>query len=290
MTAVTVVVSFKDNAGTLQDCVRSVLAQTHRDWKLILLDDGSTDGGAALLDDLADPRVQLLRHADNLGTPVRLNELTDLVDTPFLARMDGDDLMHPLRLARSLEVLASRPEVSLVAGHAVSIDLAGRPTGIRRSAVDPSIRDHFRHAPFVHATVTGRTEWFRTHRYDPSYRRCQDQELWVRTLRDRTVVTVDEVLLYLRESGTVSALKYASSMSGTRRVLRQHGPAVIGKRATAVLTGQTFAKEAAYRIAERLHAVDGLVERRGASLDAVELARHEAEIERIRSLRLPGDE
>ena len=288
MTAVTVVVSFKDDATTLLDMVRSVLAQTHDDWRLVLLDDGSTDGGADLLAGLTDPRVRLVRHPDNLGTPVRLNELTDLVDTPFLARMDGDDLMHPERLARSLEVLTARPDLAFVAGHAVSVDRDSRPTGLRRSAAAPSVPDHFRHAPFVHATVTARTAWFREHRYDPTFRRCQDQELWVRTIGSRTHVTLDEVLLYLREGGTVPASKYASSMRGTRRVLRRHGPALLGRLGTARFTARTVVSETAYRAADAVGAVDRLVARRASGLPAEELRRHEAEIERIRSVRLPG--
>ena len=288
MTQVTVVVSFKDNAATLPDTVRSVLAQTHEDWLLLLLDDGSTDGGADLVAGISDPRVRLLRRRDNLGTPVRLNELTDLVVTPFLARMDADDLMHPERLARSLQVLTSRPDVSFVAGHAVSIDRAGCPSGLRSSAVAPTVREHFHHAPFVHATVTGRTDWFRHHRYDPAYRRCQDQELWVRTIGQRNHVTLDAVLLYLREAGTVPASKYATSMRGTRRVLRQHGPGSIGTTATVALLAQTAVKEMTYRAAEAAGAVDRLVGRRAGGLAEVELRAHEAEIERIRSVRLPG--
>jgi glycosyltransferase involved in cell wall biosynthesis len=288
VTAVTVVVSFKDNASTLLDMVRSVVAQTHADWRLVLLDDGSTDGGADLLSGLADPRVRLVRHAENLGTPVRLNELTDLVDTPFLARMDGDDLMHPERLARSLEALTARPDLSFVAGHAVSIDRDSRPTGLRRSAATPSLPDHFRHAPFVHGTVTARTEWFREHRYDPTFRRCQDQELWVRTIGSRSHVTLDEVLLYLREGGTVPAAKYATSMRGSRRVLRSHGPEVLGRLGTARFAARTLVHEGAYRAADRVGAVDLLVARRATGLGTDERRRHEAEIERIRSVRLPG--
>ena len=288
MTAVTVVVSFKDNATTLLDMVRSVVAQTHDDWRLVLLDDGSTDGGADLLAAVTDPRVRLVRHTENLGTPVRLNELTDLVDTPFLARMDGDDLMHPERLARSLEVLTARPDLSFVAGHAVSVDRDTRPTGLRRSAVDPSVPDHFRHAPFVHGTVTARTAWFREHRYDPAFRRCQDQELWVRTIGSRSHLTLDAVLLYLREAGTVPAAKYATSMRGTRRVLRMHGPSLLGRLGTARFTARTVVSEAAYRVADGVGAVDRLVARRATGLGAQELRGHEAEIERIRSVRLPG--
>jgi glycosyltransferase involved in cell wall biosynthesis len=284
---VTVVVAFKDNARTILDCVRSVVAQSIGDWRLVLLDDGSVDGGADLVAAVRDPRITLVRGRENLGPPVRLNELTELVDTPFLARMDGDDLMHPRRLERSLDALATDPGLSFVCGHAVSIDAAGVPSGLRRSASNPSTRDHFVHAPFVHATVTGRTEWFRLHPYDPAFRRCQDQELWVRTLGDRRVRTLEAPLLYLREAGTVPARKYAASMAGTRRVVSTHRER-LGRRSALALSGLTRVKEAAYRVAEPLGAVDALVARRARPLAPDELRRHAEVVAGIRGVALPG--
>ena len=162
---------------------------------LVLLDDGSSDGGADLVAGITDPRVRLIRHEANLGTPVRLNQLTHLVDTPYLARMDGDDLMHPERLARSLEVLHDRPDVSFVAGHAVSIDRSSRPaassvhgrTDRGRPLPPRTVRPWHGHGPH---------RWFRDH---PTTRRSGGARTrscgcgrW-----QRTTVTLDAVLLYL---------------------------------------------------------------------------------------------
>ncbi len=281
-------VSFKDNAATLEDCVRSVLAQTVTDWQLLLVDDGSTDGGGDLVAALDDPRVTVVRHRENRGTPLRLNEISRLVTTPFLARMDGDDIMHPRRLELSLAALTDGRGADLVAGHAVSIGADGEPTGLRPSADTTDALAHLRHSPLVHATVTGRTRWFTEHAYDESFRRCQDQELWVRTLGDRRTVVLDEVLLYLRETGTVPAAKYARSMAGTRAVVRRHGPALVGRGGAARMAGLTVAKQLAYRAAEPLGLVDRIVGRRAGSLGADALRAHTEVLEAIRSVRLPG--
>lgn len=288
MAEVTVAVSFKDNAATLADCVRSVFAQTVTDWRLLLVDDGSSDGGGDLAAALDDPRVTVVRHPENRGTPVRLNEISCLVSTPFLARMDGDDVMHPRRLEHSLAALTDGRGVDLVAGHAISIDAHGQPTGRRPSVDTTDALAHLRYAPLVHATVTGRTRWFTDHPYDESFRRCQDQELWVRTLGDRRTVVLDEVLLYLREAGTVPAAKYARSMAGTRAVVRRHGPALVGRPGTARMAGLTLGKELAYRVAEPLGLVDRIVGRRAGSLDAAALRGHTEVLEAIRRVRLPG--
>ncbi|QIM21556.1 glycosyltransferase family 2 protein [Phycicoccus sp. HDW14] len=286
MAEVTVAISFCDNAGTLLDCVRSVYAQTVTDWRLLLVDDGSVDGGGDLVAALDDPRVELFRHRENRGTPVRLNEISQRVSTPLLARMDGDDLMHPRRLELSLAALAEGAD--LVAGAAVSVDGDTRPSGLRPSVATSDPLAHLRHAPLVHASVTGRTQWFLEHPYDASLRRCQDQELWVRTLGDRDTVVLDDVVLYLREAGTVPAAKYARSMAGTRAVVRRHGPVLVGRGRAARMSALTVAKEVAYRVAEPLGLVDRLVGRRSATLGPADLVAHAEVLEAIRSVRLPG--
>jgi hypothetical protein len=287
MTDITAVVSFYNNADTISDCVRSVFAQTLRDWRLILLDDGSSDGGFDRVSSISDPRVTVLRQSSNLGTPVRLNQLTDLVTTPYLARMDGDDLMYPTRLERAVDALEGDTALSLVHGPAVSIDLHNEPRGWRLPA-DDSVQGHFRCAPYIHSSVTARTEWWRIHPYDPQYRRCQDQELWVRTLDDRKSCELEGVQVYLREAGTVPASKYATSMRGTRRVVRQHGRQRLGVAGAAQTMALTIAKQGAYWAAERFGAVDNLVGRRSVGLSAGEMAEHRRTLGAIRATAVPG--
>lgn len=288
MTAVTVVISFHNSRSTILDAVRSVFAQTHEDWRLILLDDGSNDGAVTMVRRIEDPRVSVVRHEKNLGTPARLNELTGMVSTPYLARMDADDLMHPDRLELSVRKLAASPSASFVCGPAISIDAASNAVGLRPSYLDASVAAHFMRSPFVHGSVTGRTDWFVRHPYTESYRRCQDQELWIRTLEDRVVLGIEEPLLYLREAGTVSADKYATSMQASRRLLREHGRVRLGFAQANSLVALMFAKESAYRVADLLHSTDRIVRQRATPLSGAQAALHAHTIGEIRATRIPG--
>lgn len=285
---VTVGMPFFNNAQTILMAVRSVLAQSYENWRLVLLDDGSTDGSLDLVSQIADRRVTVLSDGSNRGLASRLNQLTELADSPVLARMDADDLMHPRRLELEVAALMGDARTDLVCSGAVSIDDLDRPTGYRESLSSPTAVDHFRRSPYIHPTVLGRTEWFRTHPYDPGYRRCQDQELWVRTLGERVVVTLDEPLLYLREAGTVPAAKYATSMAGTRRVLRAHGRRTLGGASAGRLLAATYLKQAAYAAAEMTHQTDRLVRSRSRHLSAREQQRHEEVIAGIRGTPMPG--
>jgi hypothetical protein len=152
----------------------------------------------------------------------------------------------------------------------------------------PTVEQHFAYAPIVHATVTARTEWLAQNRYDASYRRCQDQELWVRTLGARQTRHLEAPLLYLREAGTVGASKYGTSMAGTRRVLRQHGPARIGRVATERLMAVSFAKQATYAVCDRLGMIDRVVAGRSEQLTPDEARHHAGVIASIRATALPG--
>ena len=102
---VTIGIPFLNARRTLADAVRSVFAQTHGDWELLLVDDGSTDGSSDVVRQLLDPRVRLLADGVTLGLCARLNQIAAAARGAYLARMDADDLMHPERIARQLEHL-----------------------------------------------------------------------------------------------------------------------------------------------------------------------------------------
>lgn len=284
---VTVGLPFFNNAGTILDAVRSVFAQHHQDWTLLLVDDGSTDGSVGLLRQISDSRVRILSDGRNLGLATRLNQIAATAESPLLARMDADDLMHPARMQRQLAAFDDR-SLDLVFSAAVAIDADGEPTGYRRSLPEPTVLDHFRRSPYIHPTLLGRTTWFRSHPYDATFRRCQDQELWVRTIDDRAVEVIDSPLLYLREAGTVSATKYASSMNGTRAVLRLHGRERLGAGRARRIMASSFAKQIAYAAAERVRQTDRIVRSRSESLSASARADHTGVISHILGTPLPG--
>lgn len=94
----------------------SLCAQTFRAWELVLVDDGSTEAESiAAVDRLAaDPRVRLVRFAENRGLPVALNTGFRACRAAWIARMDADDLMLPHRLARQWDHLQAHPEIDLL--------------------------------------------------------------------------------------------------------------------------------------------------------------------------------
>ncbi len=116
--------------ATVGAAVASVLAQTAPDLRVLVIDDGSTDGTAAIVRAIAarDARVVCVRQA-NGGIVAALNAGIALARAPFVARLDADDLSAPDRHARQLAHFAANPGCVAVSGAHHEIDAAGRPTG-----------------------------------------------------------------------------------------------------------------------------------------------------------------
>jgi len=97
----------------LRQAVDSVLAQTYRDFRFLIIDDGSTDDSAAYLAQLREPRITIVRQG-NIGLGATLNRSLDLCDTPLYARMDADDIALPGRLSAQVAFLEQNPSIVLV--------------------------------------------------------------------------------------------------------------------------------------------------------------------------------
>ena len=119
--AVSVVINFLDEARFLQEAIDSVFAQTHADWELLLVDDGSTDGSVRIARGVAEQnpgRVRYLEHPDhaNLGTSAARNLGVRHARGEFIAFLDGDDVWLPRKVDRQLALMRSHPDVGMVYG------------------------------------------------------------------------------------------------------------------------------------------------------------------------------
>lgn len=111
---VSVLLPARNAESTLREAVESVLSQTCRDFELVLIDDGSTDGTLAIMEAFArrDSRVRVITHA-NMGMGASLNHAMAATDAEWVARMDADDVMMPTRLERQLAFVAAHPGIGV---------------------------------------------------------------------------------------------------------------------------------------------------------------------------------
>jgi len=110
---VSVVLPAYNAEAYLPEAVASILGQTYADFELIALDDGSTDGTAAWLDSVRDPRVRVL-HQQNIGLALTLNKGIGLARGAYIARQDADDISRPERLAKQVAYMDAHPACGLL--------------------------------------------------------------------------------------------------------------------------------------------------------------------------------
>jgi glycosyltransferase involved in cell wall biosynthesis len=231
---VAVVIPVFNHAAFVGDAIRSLLGQTHPPDRIIVIDDGSTDGSleAASAAGGGDPRLTLLSQA-NAGAHETLNRAIGLVaDADFLGILNSDDLYEPERIESCLRCLERNPNAAVVATRLRMVDATGTPlpeedprTRWLRSvwqARPPTLPGWLGIANFTKTTsnLFGRAEYFRAHPFR-DYRYVHDYYFALAAaLADRLVV-LDEELLRYRVHGA-NTIKSGPPEKLPREVLRMN--------------------------------------------------------------------
>lgn len=190
----------------LEHSVRSILAQTFENWKLLIIDDGSTDDSVKSLSGTIDKRIEIISEVENLGLSLRLNQAVEMCRSKYFGRMDHDDICHPTRFAKQIDFLEKHPDVDLLATKCLTIDDSWTILG--ELPFNVLHRDICRY-PWIgfylpHPTWIGRSTWFKKHPYKyPAPYRCEDQELLLRTFETSNFHTLPEHLLAYRLSDRI---------------------------------------------------------------------------------------
>ena len=127
---VDVVIPVYNAARTLESALASIQAQTVRNIRIIIVNDGSTDGSRALAERMAaaDSRIVVLNQ-DNRGIVDALNAGLAVATADIIGRHDGDDLALPDRFEKQLKWLRDNPGDNAISGAFIRMDENGRHFG-----------------------------------------------------------------------------------------------------------------------------------------------------------------
>jgi len=132
-----VVIPLYNKQGQIARTLESVLAQTVRDIEVVVVDDGSTDGGPAVAAACGDPRVRLHRQA-NAGVSAARNQGVALARCPLVAFVDADDAWYPDHLERLWRLRLVYPAAVAWAANYEIVEAGGRRTpGVRPETGPP---------------------------------------------------------------------------------------------------------------------------------------------------------
>lgn len=214
---VTIGICFYNAESTLLDSVRSVFAQTHEKWELILIDDGSTDKSLELAKSINDPRVTVYSDGENRKLAGRLNQMVSLANYDFIARMDADDMMTPNRIEILLGILCADDSYDLASCGTYSIKNNGSFNGYRGKAEKNYTFEGLlnKSQGFLHAGLVARKSWYERNRYNELLPLGQDTDLWLRSAKagDFRAISIKEPLYMYREEGNVTARKLLMAYS-----------------------------------------------------------------------------
>lgn len=137
-----VVIPVFNGARTVESAVASIQAQTLRDIRIIVVNDGSTDATQAIMERMAaaDDRIVLLNRP-NGGIVDALNAGLAVCTADLIARHDADDLALPDRFERQSDWLRDHPACCAVSGTVIHIDEAGRELGPQSAPMSPDLAD-----------------------------------------------------------------------------------------------------------------------------------------------------
>ncbi|MCC0096535.1 glycosyltransferase [Streptomyces flavotricini] len=110
----------------MQDAVRSVLAQTDRDFRLVVIDDGKEPDVPGWFEALGDERVHYTRNEQNLGITKNFQKCVRLSEADYVVIMGCDDLLHPHYLETVRALIADNPGIGMVQPGVEVIDGTGQ--------------------------------------------------------------------------------------------------------------------------------------------------------------------
>ena len=222
-------------AATLDTAVRSILNQTFSKWELLLVDDGSTDETLCAARASRDPRIRVFADGLHQGLVARLNQAIGLSRGKYFARMDGDDVSYPERLALQVRYLEEHAEIDLLGGRMLVFGRGGQVLGAQenRTTHEDICRRPWAGLRLAHPTWIGRMEWFRKHLYRSNAVRCEDQDLLLRTYQNSRFAALSEIVVGYREE----ELSLRKNVAGRRSFVRSVVRKAIPKRQYAIAAG-----------------------------------------------------
>jgi glycosyltransferase involved in cell wall biosynthesis len=216
--AVSVIIPTYNCARYLPEAIDSVLAQTYRDFEIIVVDDGSTDSTQEVLAPYGD-QIRVIRQA-NAGRGAARNAGILAAQGEYIAFLDADDLWLPQKLERQMPLFGERPQIAWAYCDYRWFDERGveeRTVFQKRSLTHPPegrmLLPLMRSEPTWTSTIVVRAVCFReVGLFDDSFTVAQDSDMWLRlACRFEAACTNEPLALRRRHAMSVTSLNPVGS-------------------------------------------------------------------------------
>lgn len=206
MPLVSVIIPVKNAGKFVGAALQSILDQTYKNWEMVVVDDGSTDETGKILKKFAkkDKRITIITHKESKGIGASLNLALTKSRGKFIARMDGDDISLPNRLATQVAFLQKNPKIVAVGGQAEMIDGQGEIFAYKHFPTNQKIlREMIMWmVPIQHPIMMVRAGVYKKCQYDVTYKTAEDVEMFMQLLQYGEFGNVSEVVYQYRKADT----------------------------------------------------------------------------------------
>ncbi len=212
--------------------IESVLAQSYRNWELIVLDNGSPDRTGEIARSYDDPRIRVEANPSTVPLAANWNAVAALATGRYLKLLCADDLIAPECLTAEVDVLEQDHGVAMVASRRHFISATGEVvlrnrgleglTGRREPAevVRAVIRSGINPIGWPSAILVRRADFDAVGGFDPRWLHPIDLDLWLRLLSRGALYGLDRPLASFRISGASVTARIGDSGAQHRAVLR----------------------------------------------------------------------
>lgn len=181
--------------------VQSILNQTFKDFEFVIVNDGSTDKTAEIIESFNDKRIKLIHNEKNSGIVFSRNRGIENASGKYIAMFDSDDIAYPTKNEEQIKFLDKNPDFGMIGTWAKFIDQNGTHTGdswkLPAPAQNIPAMMLFRNY-FVQASVVARRNALPKHLYSAGFDIVEDSKMWFEISLKHKVWNLQKYLLDYR--------------------------------------------------------------------------------------------
>ncbi|AFY80532.1 glycosyltransferase family 2 protein [Oscillatoria acuminata] len=224
MPTISVIIPAYNAEKFIKETINSVLNQTFRDFELIVINDGSTDGTLEVVSTFSDSRIQVFSYP-NSGPQKSRNRGIDHAKGEYLSFLDADDLWTPDKLERQLQALHDNPDAAVAYSWTDFINGSGeRLPGGQHFKFTNDVYERLLLGDFIGSgsnPLIRKDALLNVGPFDESLVGGQDWEMWLRLAAQYQFVVVPSTLVFYRQSGKSWSSNLKRQEQGYQQVIEK---------------------------------------------------------------------
>lgn len=218
---VSVIMPVYNDEKYVEAAIKSILEQTLKDFELIVVNDGSTDGSKEVVERMTDSRIRLIDNCENRGRAHAVNCGFEVARGKYIAEMDADDISLPDRLMEQYEYMEKNEEIACCG------TLVRTLIGFRTYPSPQAVKFEDLQAKILFCSPLAHSTWFirgteirRGVRYHETFLLSQDYDLMARMMRSWKLGCIPKELLLYRVRKSQKKIVDPYTVKVTARILR----------------------------------------------------------------------